>query len=129
MGSTVLIMHNLRCVKCLLTASLILTGMGHAETIIDGPVVLFLGPPGSGKSTQAAAAARFLKVPVVAVEDLIAANKATFDRIRRSGISGMEPQSDPVLNRLFLERVQKADLARGVILDGYPATKDHADFL
>ena len=39
-----------------LTASLLtivaLIGLGRAETKIDGPIVLFMGPPGSGKSTQ-----------------------------------------------------------------------------
>lgn len=121
-------MENVMLVRSLLGA-IILSGLGHAENKVEGPVVLFLGPPGSGKSTQAAAAARLLKVPIVAADDLISANPSIFDKIRRSGISGMEPQSDPVLNRLFLERLQKGDLARGMILDGYPSTKDHADYL
>jgi len=104
-------------------------GLGRAETTVGGPVVLLIGPPGSGKSTQAAAAARVLGVPVVAVDDLIKANAAVFTKLRRSGISGMEPQTDPVLNRLFTERLEKGDLSRGMVLDGYPSTKDHADYL
>jgi adenylate kinase len=108
---------------------LVLGGLGRAETKIDGPVVLFMGPPGSGKSTQAAAAARLLKLPIVAVDDLIKDNPSTFEKIRRNKISGMEPQTDPVLNDLFLARLQKGDLSHGMILDGYPSTKDHADYL
>jgi adenylate kinase len=92
-------------------------------------MVLFIGPPGSGKSTQAVTAGRLLNLPVVGVDDLIKSNQATFDKIHRSGIAGMEPQTDPVLNRLFLERLEKGDLSRGVILDGYPSTKDHGDYL
>ena len=91
-------------------------GLGRAETKIDGPVVLFMGPPGSGKSTQAAAAARLMKLPIVAVDDLIKDNPSTFEKIRRSRISGMEPQTDPVLNQLFSARLQKGDLSRGMIL-------------
>jgi adenylate kinase len=120
-------MRNVMLAGSLLSA--VLCSLGHAETKVDGPVVLFIGPPGSGKSTQAVAAARLLKVPIVAVDDLINANPSTFEKIRRSGISGMEPQTDPVLNRLFLERLEKGDLSRGLILDGYPSTKDHADYL
>jgi adenylate kinase len=112
-----------------LLGALVLCGLGLSETKVEGPVVLFIGPPGSGKTTQAAAAARLLKVPVVAAEDLIKDNPATFDKIRRTGISGMEPQTDPVLNRLFSERLEKGDLSRGMVLDGYPSTKDHADYV
>jgi len=28
-----------------------------------------------------------------------------------------------------MERLEKGDLSRGMILDGYPSTKDHADYL
>lgn len=109
--------------------AILLCSFGQAQTTIEGPLILFIGPPGSGKSTQAAAAAQLLKLPVVGVDDLIKANPATFEKIRKSGISGMEPQSDPVLNKLFLERLDKGDVSNGMILDGYPSTKDHGDFL
>ena len=113
----------------LLAGLILLYGWGHAQTKVDGPVVLFIGPPGSGKSTQTTAAARLLKIPVVAVDDLIKDNAATFEKIRENKISGMEPQSDPVLNRLFSERMEKGDLSSGIIFDGYPSTKDHVDYL
>lgn len=113
----------------LLLGLAIFGGLLHAQLPVKGPLVLFIGPPGSGKSTQAAAASRRLKVPIVSVEELIKSNAATFDKIRQRGISGMEPQSDPVLNRLFEARLNQGDLAGGVILDGYPSTKDHADYL
>lgn len=113
----------------LLSGAMLLCALAQAQTKVVGPVVLFLGPPGSGKSTQAAAAAKMLKLPVVAVDDLIKANPTVFQKIRSTGISGMEPQTDPVLNRLFAERLAKGDLARGMILDGYPSTKDHSDYL
>src|SRR4051812_40966380 len=112
-----------------LLAAFILSAIMQAETKVEGPVVLFIGPPLSGKSTQAAAAARLLNLPIVSADGLIKANESTFTEIRRSGIAGMEPRSDPVLNRLFQERLEKGDLSRGLILDGYPSTKDHADFL
>ena len=50
--------------RTLLTV-LIVGGVACAETKVDGPVVLLIGPPGSGKSTQAKPAARVLGVPIV----------------------------------------------------------------
>jgi adenylate kinase len=112
-----------------LLAALLLSALATAQPKVEGPVVLFVGPPGSGKSTQAAAASRLLKVPIVAVDDLISGNQAEFAKVRRPGITGMEPHSDPLLNGLFLARLVKGDLSHGMILDGYPSTKDHADYV
>jgi adenylate kinase len=36
---------------------------------------------------------------------------------------------DPALNGLFRKRLEKTDISKGLLLDGYPATKDHGDFL
>lgn len=96
---------------------------------IDGPFVLLIGPPGSGKSTQASLVAERLGVPLVSVEELIANNPEVFEKIRASGLSGMEPRSDPVINRLLEKRLKQGDLTQGAVLDGYPVTKDHCDFL
>jgi len=103
--------------------------LGAQTPEINGPFVLFMGPPGSGKSTQGKIAAEKMNIPLVSVEELIRDNKAVFDKIRRTGLKGMEPQTDPVLNRLFEARLKSGDLSKGAILDGYPNTKDHADFL
>ena len=35
---------------------------------------------------------------------------------------------DPALNGLFLKRLERTDIRKGLLLDGYPATKDHADY-
>jgi len=41
----------------------------------------------------------------------------------------MEPETDPMLNRFFEARLQKGDLSSGMLLDGYPNTVDHANFV
>jgi len=97
--------------------------------LVEGPAVLLIGPPASGKSTQAKSIAQKFGLPIVAVDDLIRDNPQAFEAARRSKISGMEPQSDPVLNKLFEARLAKGDLVKGFLLDGYPSTKDHADFV
>jgi adenylate kinase len=40
----------------------------------------------------------------------------------------MEPQTDPALNNSFEARLKKGEVVKGMVLDGYPNTKDHADF-
>ena len=112
-----------------LTLAFLFSTLLGAQQEINGPLVLFIGAPGSGKSTQGVLAAKKLGVPVVSIEKLISKNRAAFKNIRRTGLSGMEPETDPVLNRLFAERLKQGDLGNGAVLDGYPATKDHADFL
>lgn len=101
----------------------------QAQSEMVGPFVLVIGPPGSGKSTQAKQIAATLRVPIVSDEELIENNPEAFEVLKKNNLSGMEPQTNPVLNRLFKERFQKGGLEKGVVLDGYPATKDHADFI
>jgi adenylate kinase len=113
----------------LATLFLLLVSALAGQGEVTGPFVLLIGPPGSGKSTQATQIGKGLGVPVVSVEQLIADNPEVFERIRRTTLSGMEPETDPVMNRLFQERLERGDLTGGLVLDGYPATKDHADFL
>ena len=50
-------------------------------------------------------------------------------RDRRIRFKTVEPRVDPALNSLFLKRLDKTDIRKGLLLDGYPATKDHGDFL
>ena len=50
-------------------------------------------------------------------------------RQKSSGINAVEPRTDPALNGLFLKRLERTDIRKGLLLDGYPATKDHGDYL
>ena len=66
---------------------------------------------------------------IISVEDLIAQNRQAFERARRPEIQGVEPRLDPALNRLVEERLRAIDRSKGVILDGYPASKEQGDRL
>lgn len=113
-----------------LVAVLLLTALSaFAQAPIQGPVIVLIGAPGAGKTTQATALNKIYGLPVIGAEDLIRDNPGVFAKIRESKIKGIEPQTDPVLNNLFEERLKKDDTAQGFILAGYPATKDHADYL
>jgi adenylate kinase len=116
--------------KCatLVIAACVLCLAASGQPLVSGPVVVFLGPPGSGRTTQAAAAAKYLKVPIISAADMVTENAAELKKARKPGITGIEPETDPLLNRFFEARLRRGDCLNGVILDGYPNTKDHADF-
>ncbi|HEY7616996.1 MAG TPA: nucleoside monophosphate kinase [Terriglobales bacterium] len=94
-----------------------------------GPIVLIIGPPGSGRTTQAEFLRNDLGMTVIAVDDLIVRNKLKFQKYRMPTIQGVEPHLDPALDSLVEEALAKADSAKGVVLDGYPASKMQGDFL
>ena len=93
-----------------------------------GPVVMLIGPPGAGKTTQSQILQKDLGMTVVSADDLIAQNRQAFEKYRRPNIQGVEPRVDPVLNRLVEEKLRAVNLTKGVILDGYPAAKIHGDY-
>ena len=103
--------------------------MGAAQKPDKRFVIILIGPTGSGKTTQA----EFLKVkfglPTVSIDDLIKENPSVLTKYQERGIDPGTPQTSPGVNELVEARLQKIDLTRGVVLDGYPATKGQADHL
>ena len=61
-----------------MAAFAIFSGIAIGEPLVTGPIVVLLGPPGSGKTTQAAAVAKYLGVPIVSVAELIKDNAAEY---------------------------------------------------
>jgi adenylate kinase len=94
-----------------------------------GPVVVLIGPPGSGKTTQTEILQKQRGMAIISADDLIARNQQAFAKFKNPHIQGVEPRVDPVLNRLVEEALSSADTSKGVILDGYPAAKNHGDHL
>jgi adenylate kinase len=93
------------------------------------PVFILLGPPASGKSTQAGLIQKRYGFALIAREQLMQDDPSVLARQKQPGIQGVEPRVDPALNNLFLKRLERTDISKGLLLDGYPATKDHGDFL
>jgi adenylate kinase len=89
-----------------------------AQTALPpGPlVVVLIGPPLSGKTTQADYLRRRRGLAVISIEELRAA----------AGKRAADPKT---IDRLLRERVQKADRKKGFVIDGYPATREQADNL
>ncbi len=106
---------------------LLVPGTVYAQSA--GPLIVLIGPPASGKTTQAQILQKERGMLLVSVEDLIAQSPQDFERFRHPEIHGVEPRLDPVLNRLVEERLRTIDRSKGVILDGYPASKEQGDHL
>jgi adenylate kinase len=99
-------------------------------------VVILIGPPGSGKTTQASHLSRKYRIPAISMSELlkkefggnVASNKKAKKRHRVSLASGDLVDED-MENRLVENRIGKRDALRGFLLDGYPRTAKQAEFL
>ncbi len=100
-----------------------------AASAQTGPVVVLVGPPGAGKTTQANMLKNEFGMVVIDPDQLIAENRSAFAKYNEPGITGVEPRLDPAMNPLVEARLHSLDLSKGVVLDGYPAAKDQGDYL
>ncbi len=87
--------------------------------------IVFLGPPGSGKGTQAKLLAERLGVPAISTGDILRA--AVRDRtplgLKAQAIMEKgELVSDELIVALIRERIAEKDARDGFILDGFPRT-------
>jgi adenylate kinase len=94
--------------------------------------VIFLGPPGAGKGTQAQALAREWGVPHVATGDMLreavaAKTPLGLEAKRHMDSGGLVP--DEVVIGLVGERLAQPDAKAGVVLDGFPRTVAQAEAL
>ena len=94
--------------------------------------VIFLGPPGAGKGTQAQALAKEWGVPHVATGDMLREAVAVrtplgLEAKRHMDSGGLVP--DEVVIGLVGERLAQPDAKAGVVLDGFPRTVAQAEAL
>ncbi len=94
--------------------------------------LLFLGPPGAGKGTQARELAREWGVPQVATGDMLR-EAMTADtplgRAAKQYYDRGELVPDDVILKMVAERFAQPDAAQGFILDGFPRTIAQAEGL
>ena len=94
--------------------------------------LVLLGPPGSGKGTQAVRLKEFLKVPHISTGDLLRAEVAAGTPLGLQAKEVMargELVSDEILLGMLEARLAQPDAATGFILDGYPRNLAQADAL
>jgi len=94
--------------------------------------LIFLGPPGAGKGTQAAVVSKRLDIPTISTGDMLRAAVKEGTQIGLQAKSYMDAGKlvpDEVIIGIVAERLEKPDCAKGFILDGVPRTIAQAEAL
>ena len=106
-----------------------MAGAAPAQEIGKGLVVILVGAPESGKSTQAAFIRERYQIPVIAIDDLVKENSSAFRNRLQAVPPSLDLRMDPILIDLFKKKLESIDISRGFVSDGFPATREQADAL
>lgn len=94
--------------------------------------LIFLGPPGAGKGTQARFICQRFGIPQISTGDMLRAAIAAGSDLGLLVKTAMETGglvTDDVIIRLVQERTDKDDCINGYLLDGFPRTMAQAEAL
>lgn len=94
--------------------------------------IIFLGPPGAGKGTQAQKICATLDIPQISTGDILrrAMKEGTeTGKKAKSFIDAGQLVPDEVIIDIVKERLAMADCQNGYILDGFPRTVPQAEAL
>lgn len=93
--------------------------------------LVFVGPPGAGKGTQAKVVTQKWKIPQISTGDMLREAKANGtlpeELAAKMASGGLVP--DEVVIDLIRARTEKEDAKNGFLLDGFPRTVPQADAL
>lgn len=95
-------------------------------------IVIFLGPPGAGKGTQAAHIVERYGIPQLSTGDMLRAAVAAKTPVGVKAKAIMDAGnlvSDDVVAAIVDERIEADDCASGFLLDGFPRTVGQAEML
>ncbi|MGB7440532.1 MAG: adenylate kinase [Coleofasciculaceae cyanobacterium] len=94
--------------------------------------LIFLGPPGAGKGTQAKLLAQQKQVPHISTGDILrqaVVAKTPLGQKAQSYMDRGELVPDELLQDLVRDRLNQSDAKDGWILDGFPRNVGQASFL
>jgi adenylate kinase len=94
--------------------------------------LIFIGPPGSGKGTQAKRLAASHGVPHISTGDILREAIADGTELGRKAapvVASGALVSDDLMVGIIKDRLKKPDAQKGFILDGYPRTVVQAEKL
>ena len=93
--------------------------------------LVFVGPPGAGKGTQAKVICEKFKIPQISTGDMLREAKKNGvlpqDLVEKMALGGLVP--DEVVVDLIRARTEKDDAKSGFLLDGFPRTVPQAEAL
>lgn len=95
-------------------------------------VIIFLGPPGAGKGTQAARLSAALGLPAVSTGEMLrqtAACGSVLGKTVQKLMAAGQLVRDDLINQVVERRLRQSDCDSGCVLDGYPRTACQARFL
>ena len=93
--------------------------------------IIFFGPPGAGKGTQAKIISEFLNIPHLSTGDILRKKLLDNDNLAnqlKTIMSSGNLVSDDILNEIVSSRLNNEE-KNGFILDGYPRTLKQSEFL
>lgn len=94
--------------------------------------LIFIGPPGAGKGTQAARIVERFEIPHISTGDMLrAAVKAgtPLGKLADKAMKAGQLVTDDLMIGLVQERIAQPDAENGFLLDGFPRTVPQADAL
>src|SRR5437899_9079045 len=104
---------------------------GHPPERLQGPVI-FLGPPGAGKGTQAKELAQKYGVPHLSTGDMLREHVSQGTPLGRAAEPVMKRGDfvpDSIILKMIAERIERPDCSHGFVFDGFPRTVAQAQFL
>jgi adenylate kinase len=95
-------------------------------------ILVFLGPPGVGKGTQAKQLSESRRIPKISTGDILreaVARKTPLGVKAKGYMDAGQLVPDEVVVGMVVERIQSPDCGPGFILDGFPRNVAQADAL
>ena len=94
--------------------------------------LMFVGPPGAGKGTQAVRIAARYGIPHISTGDMLREemkNGTPLGQQAKAYIEAGELVPDDVIIGMVRERISRPDAKDGFLLDGFPRTREQAEAL
>ncbi|MGC8545224.1 adenylate kinase [Athalassotoga sp.] len=94
--------------------------------------IIFVGPPGAGKGTQAQIVSKTFKIPHISTGDMLRAEMDSGSKLGnqvKDIVTSGKLVDDNLMNQIVKERLSKSDAVSGFILDGFPRTLNQAKSL
>lgn len=116
----------------LLTLVMLLGAGMHANntSVSEQTIIILLGPPGSGKGTQAVQITKELKIPHISTGDLFRDSikgETALGKQAKSFIDAGQLVPDSLVLDMLFDRISMPDLSKEFLLDGFPRTIPQAE--